>query len=243
MKTVERKPRARSKSVNGKTERQGTWVFMNDVNLYVPGWVVDIDSFRRWTDDKDYPDRGCIWWLRGEVWADMSKEQIFSHLAVKQEFFRVLGNLAKTECPGMLIPDGLLLSNFAADISGNPDATFISAPTLDSDRVRLIEGANRGFVEVQGTPDMVLEVVSDSSVKKDLELLIEDYWKAQIPEYWVVDAREESTRFDIWKLGPRGYRKAPVRGRWIASSVFAKSFRLDVQEDRFKRKNYTLEVR
>src|SRR5262245_6453131 len=173
----------------------------------------------------------------------MSQEQIFSHLAVKQEFFRVLGNLAKVDCPGMLIPDGLLLSNFAADISGNPDATFLSNPTLESDRVRLIEGAARGYVEVQGTPDMVLEVVSDSSEKKDLELLMEDYWKASIPEYWLVDSRQEPTRFDIWKHGQRGYRKSPVRNGWIASSVFGKSFRLDVQEDRLKRKTYTLEVR
>jgi Uma2 family endonuclease len=243
MKTVSRKKRPALKSQNGAFGRHGTRVFVNDIEVHVPGWVLDINSFRRWTDNEDFPLKGYIWWLRGEVWADMSKEQIFSHLAVKQEFFRVLGNLAKTECPGMLIPDGLLLSNFVADISGNPDATYIANATLDSDRVRLVEGAGRGYVEVQGSPDMVLEVVSDSSEKKDLVLLMEDYWKARIPEYWLVDSREEPTRFDIWKPAQRGYRKTIARNGWLASSVFGKSFRLNVQEDRLKRKSYTLEVR
>ncbi len=55
----------------------------------VPAWVTDIDSFRRWTDTDDFPREGRIWWLRGEVWADMSKEQIFTHLAVKNEMYLV----------------------------------------------------------------------------------------------------------------------------------------------------------
>ena len=57
-----------------------------DGKISVPCWVVDIDSFRRWTDCDDFPTTGRVWWLCGEVWADMSKEQIFSHLAVKNEY-------------------------------------------------------------------------------------------------------------------------------------------------------------
>src|SRR5262249_26974798 len=144
MKTAERRGRAPSALANGRVASGGTRVFVNGVELHGPGWVGDIESFLQWTDPEEFPERGNIWWLRGEVWADMSKEQIFSHLMVKSEFFRVLGNLAKSDCPGMVIPDGLLLTNFAADTSGNPDATFISDLTSSSDRVRLIEGAKGG---------------------------------------------------------------------------------------------------
>src|SRR5262249_55832823 len=186
MKTAERRPRKHATVANGETDRGGTHFFVNDVHLHVPGWVVDIESFRQWTDTEEFPERGNIWWLCGEVWADMSKEQIFSHLAAKMEFFRVLANLAKGDCPGMVIPDGLLLTNFAADISGNPDATFITESTAKSDRVLLIEGKKGGYVEIQGTPDMVLEVVSDSSEQKDMVKLMAAYWKAGIPEYWIV---------------------------------------------------------
>jgi len=56
-----------------------------DGKISVPFWVIDIDSFRRWTDMDSFPEKGQVWWLRGEVWADMSKEQIFSHLGIKRE--------------------------------------------------------------------------------------------------------------------------------------------------------------
>jgi len=237
------RPGRRPKTPHHNPVEPGVRIIVNDIVLHLPGWVGSIDSFRRWSETEGFPERGNIWWLCGEVWADMSKEQIFSHLAAKQEFFRVLGNLAKSDCPGMVIPDGLLLSNFAADISGNPDATFISEATLESDRVRLVEGAKGGYVEVQGTPDMVLEVVSDSSEKKDLVTLMEAYWKAQVPEYWLVDARDEQAKFDIWKLAPNGYRRIPNRHGWLVSGVFGKSFRLVVTGHRTGRKSFTLEVR
>lgn len=243
MKSSEAETVARSPSANGSPRRAGTYLFVNEEQVHVPGWVVDIDSFRRWTDTDEFPDHGHVWWLHGEVWADMSKEQLFTHLMVKAEFFRVLGNLAATDCPGGLIPDGLLLSNFAADISGNPDATYISKATADSDRVRLIEGARRGIVEIQGTPDMVLEVVSDSSVRKDLETLMRAYWKAEIPEYWLIDARGEELRFEIWKHGPSKYRRAANRNGWIASGVFGKSFNLTSKTSSTGWVSYLLEVR
>jgi Uma2 family endonuclease len=49
--------------------------------------------------------------------------------------------------------------------------------------VRLIEGKRGGYTEIQGSPDMVLEVVSDSNVHKDYELLRRAYWEAGIREY------------------------------------------------------------
>jgi len=243
MKTAERRTREPATLANGRVATGGTRVFVNDVELHVPGWVVDIESFRKWTDTEEFPDRGHVWWLRGEVWADMSKEQIFSHLAIKQEFSRVLGNLAVGDCPGMLIPDGLLLSNFTADISGNPDATFISNATADSDRVRLIEGAKEGFVEVQGSPDMVLEVISDSSVEKDTVTLFDAYWKAGVSEYWLVDARQEALQFEIFRHGPKGYKRGAKKQGWLVSNVFDKSFRLTVTKNRSGHPKYSLEVR
>ena len=221
----------------------GTTVIVEGVRLHVPADVVDIESFRQWTDTDGYPEKGNIWWLRGEVWADMSKEQIFTHLVVKQEFFRALGNLVKSEREGLIIPDGLLLSNLRADISGNPDATYVSSATLDSERVNLIEGARGGHTEIEGTPDMVLEVVSDSSVNKDTVVLLDAYWKAGIPEYWLVDARDDQLKFDIFRHTAKEYKRASKKHGWMASPVFGRSFRLTVRTDASGRPDYTLEVR
>jgi len=214
-----------------------------DVQVVIPNWVTNIDAFRRWVDADDFPENGRIWWLKGEVWADMSREQIFTHVLVKTEFTAVLSSLVKREKLGQFLTDGLLLSNFAADISGNPDSTFLSKATRRSDRVRLIEGQEGGFVEMQGSPDMVLEILSNSSVKKDTVVLKQAYWEAGIPEYWLVDVREEPLQFDIFRYTAQGYVARRKQGGWIKSAVFGKSFQLTQQNDAMGDPEYTLAVR
>jgi Uma2 family endonuclease len=210
--------------------------------IAVPGWVRDIASFRRWTDSEDCPHDYRLGWLKGEVWIDMSKEQVFSHILVKTKISMRLSLIAEEEHLGLFLSDGLLLSNFAADISGNPDGTFLSYETLRSDRVRLIEGKQGGFTEIQGSPDMVLEVVSDSSVQKDDELLRRAYWEAGIREYWLVDARKAPLKFDLLRHGSRGYVSVRKQDSWVKSTVFAKSFRLTQTQNDLGHPEFTLMV-
>lgn len=199
--------------------------FINETNqVSIPSWVTDLDAFRRWAESDDFPETGRICYLMGEVWVDMSKEQVFSHVHVKTEYTVVLGGLVKAERRGLYLTDGLLLNNVLADISVKPDGTFLSNEALQTGRVRLVEGADTGYVEVDGTPDMVLEVVSDSSVHKDTEVLRKGYWEAGISEYWLVDARSDAVSFEILKHGVRGYAATRKQGGWIKSSVFGKSF-------------------
>jgi Uma2 family endonuclease len=218
---------------------------INDYNVVVsvPSWVVDLESFRRWADADDFPDDGRAWYLKGEVWIDMSKEQIFTHLAVKREFFYVLTGLVKAENLGLFLPDGLLLSNAEADISGKPDATFVSTASIQTERVQLIEGWDGGFVEMEGSPDMVLEVVSASSVHKDTVVLRQAYWQAGIREYWLVDARQEPVRFDIFRRTAKGYTSTSKRDGWLKSAVFGKSFLLTQRLNALGHPEYTLAVR
>jgi hypothetical protein len=72
-----------------------------DGRISVPGWVVGIGSFRRWTDGKDFPNEGRIWWLCGEVWADMIKEHVFRTLPPKPRSrvsrIRFLGGLLQRQ--------------------------------------------------------------------------------------------------------------------------------------------------
>lgn len=209
----------------------------------IPKWVVDLESFRRWADADDFPEHGRIWYLKGEVWIDMSKEQIFTHLAVKREFFYVLTGLVKVGELGLFLPDGLLLSNADADISGKPDATFVSTAAIQAKRVRLVEGWDGGFVEMEGSPDMVLEIVSAGSVHKDTVVLKKGYWEAGIREYWLVDARQEPIRFDIFRRSAQGYLATRKRGGWLASAVFGKLFQLGQRRNAVGHPEFTLAVR
>src|SRR5207245_567654 len=88
--------------------------------IRIPGWIVDLDSFRKWARSDDYPEKARISFLNGGVWVDVSKEQVFSHNQVKCGFTVTLGGLAKKGRRGRFLPDGVLLSNMDADISNTP---------------------------------------------------------------------------------------------------------------------------
>jgi Uma2 family endonuclease len=208
----------------------------------VPEWVRDLASFRRWADSDDFPETGRICWFGGEVWVDMSKEQIFTHVLVKTRITAVLSELVEAERMGLFLGDGALLSNVDADIAVVPDALFASTGAL-ADRVRLIEGKDEGYVELEGSPDMVLEVVSRSSVQKDTRSLREAYWQAGVREYWLIDARPDLLTFDILRPTPKGYRATPKKDGWLRSAVFGKSFRLLRELNALGHPQFTLEVR
>jgi Uma2 family endonuclease len=210
--------------------------------ISIPNWVVDLDSFRKWTESEEFPDQGSIWSL-GEVWVDMSREQIFTHNHLKTRIVSKLDALVEEGDLGLMLSDGVLLSNFDADISGNADGTFLLKETLTSDRVRLIEGQRDGYTEVQGSADMLLEVVSDSSIHKDYDLLRKAYWEAGIRESWLVDARKAPLKFEMFRHTARGYVATRKNEGWVKSSVFGKSFRLTQRTNALSHPEFKLDLR
>lgn len=214
-----------------------------DESIHVPASVTDLASFRRWFHSDAFPEKGRICYLDGEVWIDMSMEQAFSHNQVKTEFAMALRQLVKGRDMGLYFSDGMLVSNVEADFSVVPDGVFGSHDAFDTGRLRLIEGKHGGYVELEGSPDMVLEVVSDSSVTKDTVTLREAYAEAGIREYWLVDARGEKLQFDILRLTAKGYVPTRKTGGWMKSAVFGRSFRFVSGTDRRGDPTYTLEVR
>jgi Uma2 family endonuclease len=89
---------------------------------------------------------------------------------------------------------------------------------------------------------MALEVVSAKSVRKDTRELRSLYWRAGIPEYWLVDARGRTPRFDILRHGARGYTTTRSRRGWLRSIVFGRSFQFTQQTDPLGNPQYTLAV-
>ncbi|MCI0701772.1 MAG: Uma2 family endonuclease [Planctomycetia bacterium] len=206
--------------------------------------TASLASFREWARDNDLPEKTKLLYCRGEVMIDMGTEQIFSHVEVKTEITTVLRVIAKEGKLGRMWAEGFLVTNKDAELSCNPDAVFVSNEAFSSKRVKLVEGKEGGFVELLGSPDMVLEVVSDSSEKKDNQTLFEAYYEAGISEYWLVDARGEEIEFNIYKHGSKKYtvvKKQP--GGWVKSAVFGKSFRRTRGKDATGNPEFTLEVK
>lgn len=213
-------------------------------SLPIPSYVVDHASFRRWARSDEYPRRGRFAWLDGMVWMDFMVEQIFSHNTVKNEFIAALVRHVNKHKLGHLLSDRVLVSNDQAGLSAEPDVLFVSYDSETNGKAHFKEGARTGVIEVEGTPDMTLEVVSDSSVTKDTVNLKSSYYQAGIQEYWVVDARRATAKFTILKRGTRGFVPvAPSADGFTRSVVFDAGFRLRVKLGPTRRPIYSVTVK
>jgi hypothetical protein len=163
---------------------------------------------------------------------------------IKTQFSIVLGGLVESAGLGMFATDGMLLRNSQADLATLPGGAVASCETLHAGQVRRLDVASPGLFQLDGSPDMVLEVISAGSAHKATVELKESYWQAGVREYWLVDARSEPVRFDILKRKAKGYTTtSPQAGGWLKSAVFGRSFRLTQQLDPLGDPKYTLAVR
>lgn len=214
----------------------------NDGLVRVPPYAYTLAGFRRWVLSDATPEKLKVMYLRGEVFFDMSKEEIKTHALVKTAITGALWTLSRRLDFGHLFINGVLFSNKAADVSNNPDIVMVSWDAIESGRVRYVEHKDRAM-EVAGSPDLVIEIVSDSSVKKDTRDLREAYHQAGIKEYWLIDARGADIVFQILTWRKAGFVAGPARGRWNLSPVLRHGFRLTRKRDRADAWKYTLSVK
>jgi Uma2 family endonuclease len=143
---------------------------------------------------------------------------------------------------GRFFHDRVLVTNIGAGLSTEPDGTFVSFDALKTRRVRRVRGAE-GYIELVGSVDMTLEVVSASSVHKDTVVLRDLYWEAGVKEYWLIDARRGGLSFEVLRRAKRGYIATRSRAGWVDSSVFGRAFKLTRKLDEIGDPEYRLAVR
>ncbi|MBI3408080.1 MAG: Uma2 family endonuclease [Planctomycetes bacterium] len=207
--------------------RNGISLALPDGNFEIPVSAQTLAGFRAWATSDEFPKRGHISFLDGEIIIDTSPERLETHGLVKNEIATAITLLNKRIRRGIYLPDRTLVSNKDAGLSTEPDGAFVTKTTVRTGKARFVytETEPKNIKEIEGTPDWVLEVISPGSEKKDNQLM-EMYHKAGIPEFWLVDAREEDLVFVILLHTPKKYRPAPRRGVWHYSRVFKRWFRL-----------------
>jgi Uma2 family endonuclease len=87
------------------------------------------------------------------------------------------------------------------------DVVFSRIDVVQPDLL-VILNRNRRIVKrknVRGSPDLIVEITSPSTVRRDLELKRSLYEKYRVPEYWIVHTHQNVV--DRLVLGPRGYRQ------------------------------------
>jgi len=137
------------------------------------------------------------------------------------------------------------ISDVSANLSAEPDVVVITYQSFDEERVRLIpkaSGEKDRYVEVEGGPDLVVEIVSDSSVKKDTIRLPQAYFLAGVREYWLIDARGEELSFQLLRRGSAAFESTPTDAdSYQRSEVLDAHYRLD--RSRHKRGHWVYQLR
>jgi Uma2 family endonuclease len=220
-------------------------IVVYDHEFVFPSSAMTFAGFRTWAKSGAYPERGRVSYLGDEVYIDTSQEELETHSKVKLEVLGVVRGINLRLKIGVLYGDGALVSNEEARLSTIPDSVLLTYEALESGRVRLVprEGVEGQYIEVEGTPDWVMEIVSNSSVRKDTRRLRELYHRAGIPEYWLIDARGDTINFQILLREEDDYVPSGTRAGWQRSRLFGRRFRLVRERGRLDLWEYTLQVK
>ena len=217
----------------------------DDLEIVVPDEARTHAGFRAWAKSDACPERARVTFVNGEIIIDMSKEEIETHVKLKGEVGAVVYHINRNVDLGECYPDGVLVSNEKAGLSTNPDFTFVLWETLEAKKVILVprKGVRGQYIELVGTPDLLVEVVSRGSVRKDKHLLRDAYHRARIPEYWLIDARSEEIDFKLFWWRRTGYVAVAPRQGWLRSRILQHEFKLERVRHRLGLWRYTLRAR
>ncbi len=199
--------------------------------LEIPGDIDSVADFRRWAVSESFPDTGRIDYVSGCVEVDMSPDNLFFHSAPKSEIGAVIRNRLKSTRRGQVFVDKSRISVPSVQLSAEPDVVVVLDASILSGKVQLVPtvgNAPGSFIEFEGPPDLVVEVVSDSSRIKDTKHLFAAYFAAGISEYWIVDARGTELRFQIHTRGAGRYVPATADATGHqASPVLGAAYRME----------------
>lgn len=158
-------------------------------------------------------DSKIIEWVKGEVITyrppQYQHQNILSFLGTLLKQFVELFNL------GLIIYAPFEVKLWSDGPSREPDIIFIATKNIPQDISKRFEGA----------PDLVIEIVSPSSVTEDRVRKFAQYEKAGVQEYWVIDPRPHQQQADFYHLGDDGqYYTASVDENGIYHSTVIPHF-------------------
>ncbi len=223
----------------------GTTIVLLPAGVRIPGDIVALETFRRWTRSDSFPREGRIDWVGGEMEVDLSPERANSHGGPKGEVAHLFTSLVQHAGRGFVYIDSMRYADEGADLSAEPDVLVVLVDSLERGRVRLIRSAkDDDVVEIAGAVDLVVEVVSRGSRDKDTRTLPPRYYRAGVGEYWLVDALGESPMLSVHVRGPDGFvENAPDDSGFRRSPFLGLAVRLVRQQERAGLVAYRVETR
>jgi Uma2 family endonuclease len=197
--------------------------------------ITNLAEFREWATSDAFPESGRIDYICGSIEvSDMAPEALGSHGSPKVEIVSVIHQRLKTRRLGKVFVDRTRLSNPETGLSVEPDVLFVSYESIQSGRVKLVPLRSHPYeyIEVEGAADLVVEIVSHSSVSKNRTQLPKEYFAAGVREYWLVDGRGDELEFAVFRRGRTAFtRTKPDARGFVQSKVLKSAFRFDRSRD------------
>jgi len=189
-----------------KTHRLDDRLVPSDSHEYVATAEMTWDEWLGW----EY-EHGLTEWVDGVAYVYMSNsalhQRIVTFLVTLLNIFSERAGSGVVQCA----PYALKARGGRGGRSGRePDVMYISNAKVVSQQERFMAGP----------PDIVVEVVSDDSVRRDQNVKLLEYQELGASEYWLVDSRPGEQSADFFVLDAHGrYQPAPVEDGVFRSTV------------------------
>ncbi len=198
-------------------------------NPQIPEGISTLSHFREWSRGGEFPERGRIDFLNGTLEIELSPEELYTHGVLKAALAAELHARIVKPRRGNVFVDRTRIVSTAANLSVEPDVVVVLWESLREGRIREVPaaGGEGRFIEFEGSPDLIVEVVSEGSFRKDRKRLPRLYAQAGVAEFWTVDARKDDLLFEVRVLGPAGYSLQPADADgWVRSPLLGAECRL-----------------
>lgn len=149
------------------------------------------DEFLAWADEDVHAE-----WVDGEVTVFVPPS--IRHQRLVSLLHYLLGLYADLRDLGEVLIAPVEMRLVPGKSSREPDLLFVARANL----------ARLSTSRLDGPADLVVELVSDSSVARDRADKFYEYQEAGIGEYWVIDPRPGKERIDLYVLTAEGRYQA-----------------------------------
>ncbi len=145
------------------------------------------EEYIDWVDEDTHAE-----WVDGEVIVYMPPFE--AHRTLLNFLNRLLAEYVEFEAHGVVFIAPFEMRLLAQKSARQPDLLVIKNENLDRLRRERLEGP----------ADLVVEIVSGDSVRRDRQEKYREYRDAGVREYWVIDSRPGRNRADFYHLDEQG---------------------------------------
>lgn len=150
-------------------------------------------------------------WVDGKVFGFIVNN--LPHQEIIGFLLRVMGFFVEIHDLGKVVQAGYVMKLQEQKRGREPDLVFVSEENAERLKYNYLDGA----------ADIAVEVISPESVERDCRIKFDEYQKAGVKEYWLIDPQEKSAEF--YRLNADGfYQAVDVTGGVFRSAVLPEFF-------------------